>query len=275
MRMAQPLKPYPPEIDGLVVDHDSGVLSVRFDRPDRRNALTDGIVLGLIDIVDAASSDETARVIHLSGSGDHFCSGFDLSLRGGSDTKPRTGATQRQMRWHINRLVTTMLESQTPIVCAVKGWAIGLGMNIALASDFVVAAADSRFWAPFTQSGFTPDSGSSWLLPRLVGVTRAKEMILLGRKITGTEATDWGMIHRAVPVDEVDNAARGLAAELAAAATVSVGLSKLLINRAPTTELNQHLQDEGLALELSSRSADFHEASRARHEKRDPEFGGR
>lgn len=273
--MGNPIKRYPSDIDGLIVEHDGGALSVRFDRAERRNALTDDIVLGLIDIIDAASSDEAVRVIHLSGSGDHFCSGFDLSLRGGTDVKPRAGATQRQMRWHINRLVPAMLESQTPIVCEVKGWAIGLGMNIALASDFAIAADDARFWAPFTQSGFTPDSGSSWLLTRLVGIARAKDMIMLGRKVTGAEAADWGMIHRAVPVDEVEATAGSLADELAAAATVSVGLSKVLIHNAGTTDLAHHLLDEGLALELSSRSEDFHEASRARREKRDPEFKGR
>lgn len=273
--MGAPLKPYPPAIDGLAVNQADGVVSIRIDRPDRRNALTDDIVLGLIEIIDAASSDEAARVVHLSGTGDHFCSGFDLSLRGGRGDKPRTGATQRQMRWHVNRLVPTMLVSQTPIVCAVKGWAIGLGMSIALASDFVIAADDARFWAPFTQSGFTPDSGASWLVPRLVGVARAKDMIMLGREVSGAEAAAWGMIHRSVPVDEVDDATGALAGELAAAATVSVGLSKLLIQRSLTTDLAHHLYDEGLSLELSSRSEDFHESTRARRDGRDPEFRGR
>ncbi len=269
------MKPYPSAIDGLAVNHDDGVVSIRIDRPERRNALTDDMVLGLIEIIDAASSDETARVVYLSGAGDHFCSGFDLSLRGGIDEKPRTGATQRQMRWHVNRLVPTMLVSQTPIVCAVKGWVIGLGMSIALASDFVIAADDARFWSPFTQSGFTPDSGSSWLIPRLVGVARAKEMIMLGREVSGAEAAEWGMIHRSVPVEEVDDAAKALTGEIATAATVAVGLSKLLIHRSLTTDLAHQLQDEGLALELSSRSEDFHESSRARREQRDPEFEGR
>lgn len=273
--MAAPTKPYPPAIDGLTVNHDDPVVSIRIDRAERRNALTDDIVLGLIDIIDAASSDETARVVYLSGAGDHFCSGFDLSLRDGSGERPRTGATQRQMRWHVNRLVPTMLVSQTPIVCAVKGWAIGLGMSMALASDFVIAADDARFWTPFTQSGFTPDSGASWLVPRLVGVARAKEMIMLGRKVSGTEAAAWGMVHRSVPVDDVDDAAKALTGELAAAATVAVGLSKLLIHRSLTTDLAHQLQDEGLALELSSRSEDFHESSRARRDKRAPEFEGR
>ena len=273
--MGELMKSYPEPIDGLVVEHNDGVLAVRFDRPDRRNALTDAIVLGLIDIVDAASSDESVRVIHITGAGEHFCSGFDLSLRGGAGDKPRAGATQRQMRWHINRLVPAMQQCQTPIVASVKGWAIGLGMNIALASDFVVAADDARFWAPFVDSAFTPDSGGSWLIPRLVGISRAKEMILLGRKVAGAEANEWGLIHTAVPVDEVESVATALVDELAGRPTVALGLAKQLIHGAPTSELEAHLAREGLSLELSSRSEDFHENSRARREKRDPDFTGR
>ncbi len=269
------MKPYPSEVEGMVVSHDRPVLEVRFDRPDRRNALTDDMVLALIDIIDAASADEAVRAVHISGTGDHFCSGFDLSLRGGGGDKPRTGATQRQMRWHINRLVPSLQQCQTPIVASVKGWAIGLGMNIALASDFVIAADDARFWAPFVDSGFTPDSGGSWLLPRLVGTARAKEMILLGRKVSGADAAAWGLVHRAVPAQDVAAAATDLVTELAERPTVALGLAKQLINDAPTAALEAHLANEGLALELSSRSEDFHEASRARREKRNPEFRGR
>ncbi len=269
------MKNYPDPIDGLLVDLTDGVLSLTLDRPERRNAITDDIVLGLIDSIEASGSDEAVRVIRLDGTGDHFCSGFDLSLRGGSDTKPRAGATQRQMRWHVNRLIPTMLETQTPIVTSVRGWAIGLGMNIALASDFVVAAEDARFWAPFTKSGFTPDSGASWMLPRLVGVARAKKAIMLAHEISGAEAMDWGMIHAAVPAADVAETAGALATELSEAATVAVGLSKLLIHRSLTVDLNRHLEDEGLAIELSSRSEDFHESSRARRDKRDPDFTGR
>ncbi|MGI9601442.1 MAG: enoyl-CoA hydratase/isomerase family protein [Acidimicrobiales bacterium] len=264
----------PKPVDGLVVERAGGVLSLRLDRPERRNAITDDIVLALIDLIEGAGSDQSVRVVHLSGTGDHFCSGFDLSLRGDTDTKPRAGATQRQMRWHVNRLIPTMLETQTPIVTSVRGWAIGLGLNLALASDFVVAADDARLWAPFTESGFTPDSGASWLIPRLVGVARAKEMILLGEKISGARAAEWGLIHRAVPPGDVAAEAAALVDRLATSATVSVGLSKLLVHRSLTVDLARHLEDEGLALELSSRSQDFQEASRARREKRDADFTG-
>lgn len=269
------MRAYPSDVEGLVVEHDGAVLRVRLDRPDRRNAITDDMVLAMTDVIEVAGSDQSVRVIHLSGAGDHFCSGFDLSLRGGETGPTRTGATQRQLRWHVNRLIPTLLETQTPVVTSVKGWCIGLGMNLALASDFVVAADDARFWAPFVEAGFTPDSGGSWLVTRLVGVARAKEMLMLGRKIEGAQAADWGLIHRAVPAGDVDTVADELVAELASAATVAVGLAKLLVQRSLTVDLTRHLEDEGFALELSSRSEDFAEHNRARREKRPPEFSGR
>lgn len=269
------MKPYPSAPDGLVVDADGGVLRVRLDRPDRRNALTDDMVLALIDTIEAAGSDEAVRVIALSGTGDDFCSGFDLALRGHPDSKPRTGATQRQMRWRVNRLIPTMLETQTPIVTAATGHVYGLGLNLVLASDFAVVADDARLRAPFTSLGFTPDSGASWLIPRLVGVARAKEMLLLGREITGARAEEWGLVHRSVPVDAVAHESEAIVTELARAATVAVGLTKLLVQRSLTVDLERHLADEALAIELSSRSDDFKEPGRARREGRAPDFRGR
>ena len=269
------MKPYPTPPDGLIVEADGPVLRLRLDRPDRRNAITDDMVLALIETIEAAGSDESVRVIALSGTGEHFCSGFDLGQRGGGATKPRAGATQRQMRFHVNRLIPTMLETQTPIVTAATGYIIGLGLNLVLASDFAVVADDARLRAPFTGMGFTPDSGASWLIPRLVGVARAKEMLLLSREITGLEAADWGLVHRATSEQSVNAVADQLVQELAAAATVAVGLTKLLVQRSLTVDLERHLADEALAIELTSRSADFQEYARARKDRRDPNFEGR
>jgi 2-(1,2-epoxy-1,2-dihydrophenyl)acetyl-CoA isomerase len=269
------LRSYPEPPDGLVVSHDGPVLRLRLDRPERRNAVTDDMVLAMIDAIETAGSDESVRVIELSGAGEHFCSGFDLGLRGGGDSKPRAGATQRQMRWHVNRLIPTMLETQTPIVAAATGWVVGLGLHLVLASDFAVVADDARLRAPFAAMGFTPDSGGSWLIPRLAGVARAKEMLMLGREVRGARAADWGLVHRAVPAADVPAVASELVDELAAAATVAVGLSKLLIHRGSTVDLERHLADEAFAIELASRSSDFHEYANARRDKRDPDFGGR
>jgi 2-(1,2-epoxy-1,2-dihydrophenyl)acetyl-CoA isomerase len=172
-------------------------------------------------------------------------------------------------------LIPLLCTVQLPVVCAVRGWAAGIGLNLALAADFTVAATDARFWAPFVDRGFTPDSGATWLLPRRIGEVRAREMIHLGRVVEGTEAAEWQMIHRAVPVGEVDAVAGELVGTLAQSATVGLGLSKWLLHVGATTALDEHLRNEAFAMELSSRSDDFREGLRAFGEKRPPEFRGR
>ena len=269
------MKPYPPVPTGLAVEHDGPVLRVRLDRPDRRNSLTDAMVYALGDIIDAAGNDESVRVVLLNGSGDHFCSGFDLGERAPGPTKPRVGSIHRRMNGHVNRLIPTMLTTQTPIVCAARGWVIGLGLDLALAADFTIVADDARLWAPFTTFGFTPDSGASWLIPRLVGVARAKEMLLLGTKVSGTDAAQWGLVHRAVSDGDLDAAAQELVGRLAAGPTVALGLTKLLVHRALSADIDRHLDDEAWAMEVSSRSEDFKEYARATREGRPPDFGGR
>jgi 2-(1,2-epoxy-1,2-dihydrophenyl)acetyl-CoA isomerase len=280
------VKPYPEVPPGLAVTHDGPVLRLRLDRPARRNSLTDAIVYALVDTIDAAGSDEAVRVIHLSGEGEHFCSGFDLGERpsggpggGGSGDgrpeRPRVGSIHRRMNGHVNRLIPAMLTTQTPIVCTAQGWVIGLGLDLALAADFTVVADDARLWAPFTTFGFTPDSGASWLIPRLVGVARAKDMLMLGTKVRGSEAAAWGLVHRSVPVAKLDRAGEELVVRLAAAPTVAVGLTKLLVHRGLTADVDRHLADEAWAMEVSSRSEDFKEYGRAARDKRDPDFRGR
>ncbi len=259
------MKDYPEPLEGLAVEHDGAVLRVRLDRPQRRNALTDDMVLALIETIEAAGSDESVRVIALSGTGDDFCSGFDLGQRGnGKTTKPRAGATQRRMRWQVNRLIPTMLETQTPIVTAAKGWIIGLGLHLVLASDFAVVADD----APPARA--VRDDGVHARLGRLVAPPpprrrRARQGDDHARprrqRRAGGRRGEWctGPC-RDADVDRVRAAT--LVDELASAATVAVGLSKLLIHRGLSVDLERHLADEALAIELSSRSDDFHEHAR-------------
>ena len=145
-----------------------------------------------------------------------------------------------------------------------SGWAAGLGCQIALASDFTVAAEDSRFWLPFVKRGFTPDSGATWLLPRLVGVARAKELLLLGRPVSGADAAAWGMIHRAVPGAELARRGRWAGGRAGApSATVAVGLTKHCVNGALDGSILEAMEREAMALELSSRTSDFREGLRA------------
>ena len=171
--------------------------------------------------------------------------------------------------------VALLMEIQLPVVCQVQGWAAGLGCQIALAADFTVAAESSRFWLPFTRRGFTPDSAATWLIPRLVGVARAKDLLLLGRTLTGADAAAWGMIHRAVPDDELFDVTDALVAELAASATVAVGLTKRAIHRSLETGVSEAMEHEATALELSSRTADFREGLSAFKDRREPDYQGR
>src|SRR3954452_23240770 len=221
-------------VDGLDVEFADGVLTLRLARPEKRNAMNDTMMYAAIDAVDLAGRDEAVRVILFTGGGAHFCSGFDIVARNQEGGRPRVGSLQRRLPSQAHRLIPLLCWVQTPVVCAIRGWAAGIGLNLALAADFTIAADDARFWAPFVERGFTPDSGATWLLPRRVGEARAREMILLGRVLHGAEAADWQMVHRAVPEREVDAVARELASKLAGSATVALGLAKWLLHTGAT-----------------------------------------
>ena len=260
---------------GLDVGRDGPVLRLTLDRPERRNALDDATVAGLIDELERANRDEGVRAVLLTGRGDDFCVGFDLATRADGTGRPRVGSVQRRLPAQAHRLIAVACSIQVPVVAAVRGWAAGIGLHLAVAADFCVAARDARFWEPFTTRGFTPDSGGTWLLPRRVGVARANELLLLGRELSGTDAAAWGLIHAAVDPSAVDRDAEQLAARLGAGPTVALGLTKWLVHTGAGLELERHLANEALALELAARSADFREGLAARRERREPGFEGR
>jgi 2-(1,2-epoxy-1,2-dihydrophenyl)acetyl-CoA isomerase len=263
-------------VDGVAAQLDGPVLRLQLDRPQKRNALDDTMTNGLIDAIDAAGRDEAVRCIVIGAAGDHFCGGADIVARNTSGgERPRVGSIQRRVPSLAHRLVPLMMTVQTPIVCRVQGWAAGIGFQLALAADFTVATDDARFWEPFTERGFTPDSGATWMLPRLVGLARTRELVLLGRAVTGAEAAEWGLIHRAVPAAALDEATATIVDRLANGPTVALGLSKWLLGAGPSVTLAEQLQNEALALELSSRSEDFREGLAAFKDKRPPEFKGR
>src|SRR5262249_34946040 len=147
--------------------------------------------------------------------------------------KPRPGSIQRRVPTQAHRLIPQLLNTQVPVVCKVRGWAAGIGFQLALASDFCIATEDARFWEPFVERGVTPDSGATWLLPRRVGDVRARELLLLGRALSGAEAAAWGAIHRAVPVAALDDAVEEVVTQLASGPTVALGLTKWLLGESP------------------------------------------
>ncbi|MEU8133919.1 enoyl-CoA hydratase/isomerase family protein [Streptodolium elevatio] len=263
------------------LDPATGILRLTLDRVEKRNALDDVMVAGLIAALDAAGHDEAVRAVLLSAQGPHFCTGADIVQRNaaeetqGEGRKPRVGSIQRRLPAQAHRLIPLVLTVQVPVVCAVRGWAAGIGLALALASDVTVAADDARFWAPFSARGFTPDSGVTWLLPRRIGEVRARKMLLLGERVPADVADTWGLVDRVVPADDLDKTAADLAAQLAAGPTVALGLTKWLMHNGASATLDQQLRDEGFAMELSSRSRDFREGMAAFIGKRPANFEGR
>ena len=261
---------------GLAASLDGAVLRLQLDRPDKRNALDDTMIAGMIEALDVANRDERVRVVRLDGAGDHFCGGADIVARNaGGGGRPRVGSIQRRVPSTAHRLIALVATVQVPIVCSVRGYAAGIGLHLAAAADMTVAASDATFWEPFSARGFTPDSGATWLLPRLIGVVRTRELLLLGRRLTGDEAAAWGLVHRAVAPDELDASTAALTEQLAHGPTVALGLTKWLLHESASSSLPTQLQHEALGLELSSRSEDFREGLAAFRDRRDPDFRGR
>jgi 2-(1,2-epoxy-1,2-dihydrophenyl)acetyl-CoA isomerase len=263
-------------VAGLAVGYERGVLRITLDRPDKRNAISDEMIEAFVAALTRAQTDDDVRVVLVDGAGDNFCGGADIVARNRDrEARPRAGAIQRRLPTQAHRLIPMLTEIQVPVVCRVRGWAAGIGFSLALAADFTVAADDATFWEPFTERGFTPDSGATWLLPRRVGVVRARELLLLGRKLSGADAAEWGAIHAAVPAAELDGAVAEIVARLADGPTVTLGLAKWLLQAGSGLALEQHLANEAFALELSSRTDDFREGMTAFRERRAPDFKGR
>jgi 2-(1,2-epoxy-1,2-dihydrophenyl)acetyl-CoA isomerase len=266
----------------LLLVSDGPVLRVTLDNPRRKNALTVGMIDAIADAVEAAGRDDTTRVVVLRATGDDFCTGIDLVESNpassgddpGARTKPRTGHLQRSFTYGAHRMIRALDAVQLPVVAGVRGWAAGIGNMLALSADVVIATPSAKFWVPFVTKGFTPDSGNTYLLPRLVGVIRAKEMILRGKPVDGERAAQWGLVSECVPDDALDRAVEAVVEEFAAAATVSVGLAKTLLHRNLECDLAAALQNEGIYEELAVRSDDFKEGIRSFVEKRDPRYTG-
>jgi 2-(1,2-epoxy-1,2-dihydrophenyl)acetyl-CoA isomerase len=259
-----------------VIETSDGILRIRLDRPERKNALDVADIREIVEALEAASTDDSLRAVVIESTGPDFCAGADwVATNAAGGERPRTGSIQRRTPVQAHRLVELLVEVQLPVVCAVRGWAAGLGCQLALAADFTVASETARFWEPFLERGFSPDSGATWLLPRLVGVARAKELLILGRELSGREAADWGLILRAVPDDELDASVADVLRRVAEAPTVAVGLTKRCIHRGLDSSLADAMEAEANALELSSRTLDFKEGLMAFKESRPPRFEGR
>lgn len=267
------------ETEELSVVEDGPVLRLELARAKAGNAINHAVMDGLLAALDRAARSDEVRVVALTAQGRNFCTGIDLAevndAGGKPVTRPRVGHLQRNINLGAHHLVRVFAELQLPVVVGVRGWVAGLGSSLALLSDYVVASETAKFWTPFVGRGFTPDSGSSYLLPRLIGLPRAKEMLLLGRPVEAAKAERWGLVNEVVADDDLEKRVEDTVQEFARAATVSVGLAKALLHRNLDANLSQALVQEGLVEEVSLRSADFKEGIASLRQKRAPDYTGR
>lgn len=261
--------------EAIIADRaDTPVLTIRLNRPDKLNAANDVMLAELNDVFKSAERDSAVRAVLLTGEGRAFCSGQDLTIARDRKAEDADFSFREHLERTYNPLVTRMRQLPKPIVGAINGVAAGAGMSIALACDFRIAAESANFLQAFVKIGLIPDSGSTWLLPRLIGMPRALDLMLTGRRITAREALEWGLVNQVVPDAQVREAAAAFAAELAAGPTKTLGYIKRALDFASTSALVEALGNEADLQELAGRTADHKEGVTAFLDKRQPGFKG-
>jgi 2-(1,2-epoxy-1,2-dihydrophenyl)acetyl-CoA isomerase len=258
---------------------DHGVGRITLDRPDAKNALTIAMRDGIVDAVRAFRADDAVRAVLIAGVGDAFCAGMDLSAStvaqaGGDDFSTRK--TSEALRVGVQTFIRELWELDKPTVAAVNGVAVGPGAHLALACDFVLVHATTRFMWSFHRWGLVVDAGGAYLLPRLVGLPRAKAIVMLGEGFTGEEAVTAGLAYKCFDdAPALATEADALVRRLASGPTRSLGLSKRLLNASFETDLARSLEAEGHFQSLATTSPDLVEGMNAFREKRDAQFSGR
>ncbi len=265
-----------PEVE---VRFDGALLRLRLNRPEKRNAVTGPMLQAMQAALLEADARNEVRAALLTAEGEHFCGGWDfVAASEGADGRgagrPRAGHIHRHLLAGPGPFIETLAGVQLPIVVAARGSVAAFGLSIALACDFVVASETARFSSPFVRRGFTPDTALTFHLPRIIGLARARRLLLLGEEIPAQTAEAWGLVHACVPDAGLEAAAEELAAELAGGASVAIGLAKWLVNRNLDADLGGALAAEAFAEEVSLRSRDFREGLAAFREKRKPRYSG-
>jgi 2-(1,2-epoxy-1,2-dihydrophenyl)acetyl-CoA isomerase len=259
-------------VDEIVVTDADGIVTVTLDRPAMKNAISVAMFEALRDTFRAITAQQQARCVVLTGTRD-FAAGADLSRAG--DDAPRARVNTLYSMRVIHDAVIALTEIPVPVVAKVRGVAVGAGMSLALACDLVVASTDARFAAIFARRGLSLDCGASWLLPRLVGIQKAKEIALLAEMIGADEAKAIGLVNRVVTDDELDGAVDELARRLSRGPTVALSMTKRLLNNAFTSSLVESLEAEAMAQAVNGVTDDTREGMLAFLEKRDATFKGR
>lgn len=257
-------------------------LWITLNRPSVGNALGPVQRAQVIDLLTQANRSLAIRAVVITATGDAFCTGADL--RGKlpplvDDAPPDAperpaGSTMRSVRSGAQRFIDAVLNCEKPVLAAVNGIAAGIGAHLAFACDLVIAADTARFIEVFVRRGIVPDAGGMWLLPRLVGMQRAKELVFFGDALPAGDAERLGLVNRVVPVDELEAATQEWADRLAAGPTTAIGLAKSLLNRSFESPWEVALRDEAAAIEINKGTQDAAEGIASFRERRAARFVG-
>jgi 2-(1,2-epoxy-1,2-dihydrophenyl)acetyl-CoA isomerase len=252
------------------VEIAEAIATITLDRPDALNALTVAMKGELLAAFRSIARDRSVRSVVLTGAGRAFCAGQDLRER----LEPNAAPLAVELRERYNPIIRAMRALDQPIVGAINGVAAGAGASLAFACDIRVAAEGASFLLAFGRIGLVPDSGATWLLPRLVGPAKAAELALLGEPFSAADAERFGLVARVVPAETLAEAARDAATRLASLAPKALALTKRALQRSWSVDLDEALEDEAFRQGLAGATADHQEGLAAFLEKRPPRFTG-
>jgi 2-(1,2-epoxy-1,2-dihydrophenyl)acetyl-CoA isomerase len=252
------------------------VMTITLNRPDAANAVRPEDRDALIALLAAADADAKVRVVVLRANGKHFCSGADVGALADRRAlgEKRVLEPMRRIMNGAQKLVASVLDCNKPVIAAVQGAATGLGAHVVYAADLVIATEHAYFAESFVKRGLVVDGGGCYLLPRRIGMQRAKELAFFGEKLSAAEAMTLGLVNRVVGADEFDATVADFAGRLANAPTSAIALTKRLLNDSPDTDRPGAFVAEAMAQELQSYSHDSKEGVQAFMEKRPTEFTG-
>ncbi|GCB48342.1 enoyl-CoA hydratase [Streptomyces sp. NL15-2K] len=253
---------------------DNHVSRITLNRPEALNAIAPDQRERIIGLLSEASADPDVRAVVITGTGRGFCAGADL--RGTAVAGERiAGDVARTIRAGAQRLIAAVLDCEKPVLAAVNGTAAGIGAHLAFACDLVLAAESARFIEVFVRRGLVPDGGGAYLLPRLIGPQRAKELMFFGDALAAKDAERLGLVNRVVPDGELAKTAREWADRLAAGPTRTLALTKQLVNASLDTDRTTAFAAEAVAQEINMTTADAREGVASFVERRKAEFKGR
>jgi len=263
------------DYEKLLFKVDAGVATVTLNRPDKSNAFDDGMTRELLDALKQIERDEAIRAVVLTGAGKNFCAGQDLAAFVERNSTPDAVSVREHLLQGYNRVVSRIRTIEKPFVAAVNGAVAGAGLGICCACDIRYASENAKFRMAFIGIGLAPDSGTSFLLPRIIGYGRALEMALTNELMDAREALAWGMVTKLYAPDELMTATASLARQLASAPTKGIGLTKRAFNRALVSDLDAALDYEAYIQNIAIETQDHHEGVNAFLEKRAASYRGK